>query len=324
MRYAVHLVLACAVLCSSVALSQEARTNSGRSECPPSIDLVPGPVGKFPQSDAAIRKYAARNAWKIEIPTKAEGGRTAPQALRLIVPSPFASGGFFLSDSVLPTDPQSSIYRFKYIDISAVTFKPSATNPSFPVKYLEVDWNTEGLPRGPNGSFITPHYDFHFYFRDCKYVMEYMKCMTTGKTCDPQRSGHDAMRPFLQLPPNSFLPASYFPDVDSSIVYMGLHNLDGNFRYDVQNVNHNPVIIYGSFNNELAFLEVSMTLYGFQDAVRRAEKGERPLSWQIAQPKDYAFAWWPTEVTLQYVRENNSFVLELNGFEFRKVTPYAR
>ena len=176
------------------------------------------------------------------------------------MPSPFASSGFFLSDSLLPTEPQSSIYRFKYIDISADMFKPSVPSPPFPIKYLEVDWNTEGGPRGPNGSFITPHYDFHFYFKGCKYVLEHMKCMTTGKTCDPQKSGHDAMRPFLQLPSEGFLPANYFPDVDSSIVYMGMHNLDGNFKYDVQTVNHDPFIIYGTFGNELAFLEISMTL----------------------------------------------------------------
>lgn len=319
MRFPVHLITACVIFCSSVAMAQEARMGSAKHECPPPIDLVP-PNNKFPKSDAAIRKYAASNVWKIEIPTKTEAGRSAPQSLRLIVPTPFTSNGFFLSDSVLPTDPESSIYRFKYIDISAGMFKPLAASPQFPIKYLEVDWNTEGLPRGPNGSFITPHYDFHFYFRDCKWVMEHMTCMTTGKTCDPQKSGHDTMRPFLQLPPDSFLPASYFPDVDSSIVYMGLHNLDGKFTYEVQNVNHNPVIIYGSFENELAFLEVSMTLYAFQDAVRRSEKGEKPLSWNIAQPADYAFPWWPTEVSLSHLPESKSFAFDFNGFKFRKVT----
>lgn len=112
MRFLLSLVLVCLVACPSPVAAQ--------------ITLVP-PSDKYPQSLAKIKKYADRREWKVEVPTKREANRTSPQALRLIVPSPFSAGGDSITkNSLLPTTPQSSIYRFKYIDISA------DTRPAFP------------------------------------------------------------------------------------------------------------------------------------------------------------------------------------------------
>lgn len=298
MRFSLFPVIACLVVCPLLVGAQ--------------IVLVP-PSDKYPQSFEKIKKYAARGEWKVEVPVKRDGNRVSPLAVRLIVPSPFSAGGDSISkNSLLPTTPQSSIYRFKYLDISA------DTRPSFPFRYVEVDWNTEGKPRGPNGSFITPHYDFHFYLKDRAFVEKHMECVTVGKTCDSMKTGYAQMRPFLDLPPDRFIPEKYFPDNDSSIAAMGMHNLDGSFNYTVDNVNHNPVIIYGTFNGELAFLEVSMTLYGFQDAMRAAQKGQK-LTWEILQPKVYAYPWWATKVNLEYLPASRTFAFEFSGFELRKV-----
>jgi hypothetical protein len=298
MRFLLSLVIACGVACQSFVAAQ--------------ITLVP-PSDKYPQDFEKITKYAARGEWKVEVPVKREAGRVSPQALRLSVPSPFTAGGDSITEnSLLTTTPQSSIYRFKYLDISA------DTKPAFPFRYVEVDWNTEGAPRGPNGSFSTPHYDFHFYLKDRAYVEKRMECMTVGKTCDSQKTGYAQMQHFMDLPPDRFIPEKYFPDVDSSIAAMGMHNLDGSFDYTVDNVNHNPVIIYGTFDGELAFLEVSMTLYGFQDAIKAGRKGQK-MTWNILQPKAYAYPWWATKVSLEYLPASKSFAFEFNGFEPRKV-----
>jgi hypothetical protein len=45
-----------------------------------------------------------------------------------------------------------TIYRFAYRNL---------TSTQTPIKYIEVDYNTEGKKRGPNGAFIQPHFDFH-------------------------------------------------------------------------------------------------------------------------------------------------------------------
>lgn len=297
MRFLPGLVIACVLSCQSFVAAQ--------------ITLVPA-SDKYPQSFAKIKKYAGRGDWKVEVPAKNEGERVSPQALRLIVPSPFAGGDSIAKNSLLPTTPQSSIYRFKYLDISA------DTKPAFPFRYVEVDWNTEGQPRGPNGTFITPHYDFHFYLKDRAEVEKQMDCMGAGKTCDSQQTGYHQMRHFLDLPPDRFMPEKYFVDNDSSIKAMGIHNLDGSFDYTVENVNHNPVIIYGTFDGEVTFLEVSMTLYGFQDAIKAAKKGEKK-EWTILQPKAYAYPWWATKVSLEYLPESKTFAFEFSGFELRKV-----
>lgn len=299
MRFLLFLVIACLVAFPSLKVAAQGT-------------LVP-PSDKFPHSQKKMETYAARSEWKVEVPVGRDGDRVSPQALRLIVPSPFNAGGDSIhGNSLLPTTPQSSIYRFKYLDISA------ATRPAFPFRYVEVDWNTEGKPRGPNGSFITPHYDFHFYVKDRAFVEKHMECMTVGKTCDSLKTGYSQMRHFLDLPPDRFIPEKYFPDNDSSIAAMGMHNLDGSFAYTVENVNHNPVIIYGTFDGELAFLEVSMTLYGFQDAIKAARKNQK-LTWDILQPKAYAYPWWATKVTLEYLPASKTFAFEFAGFELRKV-----
>lgn len=277
------------------------------------VGLVP-PSNAYPASNDAVIQYAARPEWKTEMLQSRAGGKLVPQALRVVVPSPF-SGGDTLAHSVLPTEPQSSIYRFKYLN------PPASASQLLPFQLLEIDWNTEGQPRGPNGSFITPHYDFHFYTKPGAFVDKRMDCVTSGKTCDPQKTGYAQMRRFLKLPPDRFIPASEFPDTDSSITAMGLHSLDGGFDFTVDSVNHNPVIIYGSFDGEIAFLEASMTLYAFTDAIEKSATGQKS-SWKINQPKAYAYHWWPTSMSLEYIPRDKVFYVELNGFEAHAVEPY--
>lgn len=273
------------------------------------VGLVP-PSDKYPASNKAVKKYSELSAWKLETLTEKKSKKTTPKALRLVVPSPF-EGKIGMESSVLPTEPQSSIYRFKYLD------NPDFQKNSVPFQYVEVDWNTEGMPRGPNGSFITPHYDFHFYTKSGSYVDKHITCVTTGKTCDPQKTGYEDMRRFLKLPVDKFVPADTFTDVDSSITAMGLHNLDGKFDFTVESVNHNPVLIYGTFNGEIAFFEASITLYAFIDAANGKQR-----TWNIRQPEHYAYEWWPTTISLEYIPKQNVFYVELGGFEQRSVTPY--
>jgi len=100
---------------------------------------------------------------------------------------------------------------------------------------------------------------------------------------------------------------------------MGLHNLDAAFAYTVENVNHNAVIIYGTFGGEIVFLEASLTLFAFQDAMA-LPRGEK-LSWQVPQPSSYAFAWWPTRMSLGYDRNSGNFTFALEGFDVRHRVP---
>jgi hypothetical protein len=75
------------------------------------------------------------------------------------------------------------------------------------------------------------------------------------------------------------------------------------------------VIIYGTHGGEIVFLEASLTLFAFQDALA-LPRGEK-LNWQVPQPASYAFAWWPTAMSLRYDGESGTFVFALEGFDGR-------
>ncbi|HEY7906077.1 MAG TPA: hypothetical protein VIC53_04045 [Wenzhouxiangella sp.] len=276
------------------------------------IELVPA-TDDHPETLAAIQHFASSSDWLVKTHVREGEAPGALISVELDIPSPF-HGGRFLSNSVLPEMPHGSIYRFKYLDIDR------HFDLDVPFHYVEIDWNTEGLPRGPNGAFINPHFDFHFYTRPRDYVQRDMQCVTVGKTCDGRETGYPQMRRFLNLPPSSYFPANYFPDAGSSIAQMGLHNLDGDFQYSIEHVNHSPVIIYGSFDGQIVFLEASVTLFAFQDAMLAAERNEE-LRWEVPQPTHYAYAWWPNTMSLKYDSDREVFSFALTDFQARQVTP---
>lgn len=300
-------------ICKKLSLISFALLGLGKIALAHDVGLVPA-TNQYPDSQKAMDIYAANPKWQLEVIKTQHKGQPIPKALRIQVPSPFSCKNL-ISNSVLPTLPQSSIYRFKYLTPT------EADKRLTPFQLLEVDWNTEGQPRGPNGSFITPHYDFHFYSKSSHFVDNDMNCVSSGKTCDSMKTPYPQMRQFLKVPLGDFVPKGTFTDNDSSITAMGIHNLDGTFNYTVENVNHNPIIIYGSFNGEIAFLEASITLYGFEDAVKQAKLGKKS-SWPIHQPLAFAYDWWPETITLEYKAKQDVFYLELTDFKQHPVTPY--
>ena len=82
-----------------------------------------------------------------------------------------------LQSSTLPVGPCQTIYRSIF---SQIRTRHHAT--ASPFKYVEVDWNTEGLPRGPQGSFVSPHFDFHFYTRQKSWIDKHLRCGTANGT----------------------------------------------------------------------------------------------------------------------------------------------
>jgi hypothetical protein len=292
-----------------------AQNNNQSAERTPSlsqdITLVP-PNDNYPEIDKSIAAYANDTHWQTVV--VANVSNSSLQSVQLEIPNPF-HGGKFLSNSVLPIPfimdaPHTSIYRFKYIDITS----PEGVN--VPFKYVEIDWNTEGSPDGPNGSFINPHYDFHFYTKPREFINQEVTCTSinvtsTGRFCDDLRTGYVQMRSFLTLPPHNFLPSSYFPASGSSIAHMGLHNLDRSFDYTIQNVNNNPIILYGTFKGEIVFLEASLTLFAFQNAI----VSDAPIRWQILQPESYSYEWWPNTMTLEFDPSRDVFIFSLADFE---------
>lgn len=214
--------------------------------------------------------------------------------------------------STLPVGPCQHIYRFAYPDVRA------AGGVASPFRYVEIDWNTEGLPRGPNGSFLSAHFDFHFYLRPAAEVAADAGCVlsTNGKTCDPLRTEYAQMERFLDLPARRFLPKRYGPDVDSSIPEMGLHLLDTTADYSVDAVNHNPVLLYGTFAGDVYFTEASVTLITLQDAV---DAPDHTLRFPFRRPRVVRGGLpWPGEFVIRYLPASDSFRAAFEDFDVPK------
>jgi hypothetical protein len=223
--------------------------------------------------------------------------RTPARVAVGIPPIAFTGPG---QSATLPVGPCQTIYRYVF---SHIRTQRHAT--ASPFKYVEVDWNTEGLPRGPRGSFVSPHFDFHFYTRAKSWVDQHLRCGTSnGKTCDPQKTSFAQMRRFLRVPPSADVPRGYFPDIGSSIPMMGLHLLDGRVHYSINEVNHHPVLIYGSYDGQILFAEASVTQYNLQDAI---EAPSHTLSYVYRQPRTYQHGAWPTRFTVTYHPRTRGF-----------------
>lgn len=210
--------------------------------------------------------------------------------------------------STLPIGPCQHIYRFRYPRVHR-----SGHGQPLPFRYVEVDWNTEGEPRGPNGSFLSPHFDFHFYSRPRHYVHHATHCVSTnGRTCDANLTSPGQMRRFLKLPAVRYFPSTYRPDIGSSIPFMGLHLLDQRYRYTVPYVDHHPVLLYGTFNDRVLFAEASVTLATLQDA-RRARAGA--LGFRFSPPIAVANGLpWPTRFVIRSLPATDAFRIEFTKF----------
>lgn len=232
--------------------------------------------------------------------------RGLPQSVSVeIPPIRFTGPG---KSSTLPTGPCQHIYRFVFPDVEA----PPGSEPS-PFRFVEVDWNTEGLPRGPNNSFQSAHFDFHFYLRPAQEVNADTNCPVgeNGVTCDPLRTDYAQMRRFLDLPQAAFVPPRYGPDPGSSIPEMGMHLLDATQEYTVDKVDHYPVLIYGTFGGDVYFAEASVTLKTLQDAMAARN---HTLSFPFRQPRTVRGALpWPTRFVIRHLA-SGGFRAGFEGF----------
>ncbi|HEY8583304.1 MAG TPA: hypothetical protein VIL49_10160 [Capillimicrobium sp.] len=241
-------------------------------------------------------------------PTARQAG-TAKRGIRSVLvevpPIDFDGPG---TSSLLPVGPCQTIYRFAFPRIET----PDGRAPA-PLRYAEIDWNTEGIPRGPNGSFASPHFDVHLYLKPRHWVDHHVMCPSSnGRTCDEERTPYEQMRRFMDLPSPADVPRAYFPDTGSSIPMMGLHLLDGRATYTQDAVDHTPTLIYGSFDGEILFAEASVTLQTLQDAVAAPS---HELIFPYRQPRRVrGDAPWPTRFVVRYQPQSRTFAMGFTRF----------
>jgi hypothetical protein len=212
------------------------------------------------------------------------------------------------SSPSLPVGPCQTIYRFAYPSIAI-----ARASTRTPFAYTEVDWNTEGLPRGPNNAFTSGHFDFHFYLRPRAWVDRHTMCPTAnGRTCNELTTPYAQMRRFMDVPPARFLPVDFFPDTGSEIPMMGTHSLDGRATYTVDAVDHHPTLIYGSYDGAMLFAESSVTLDTLQDA--RDAPGHQVTFAYRSPARVRNGRPWPTRFVVRYLPATGGFSASFEGF----------
>jgi hypothetical protein len=82
--------------------------------------------------------------------------------------------------------------------------------------------------------------------------------------------------------------------------------------YSVEEVDHHPVLLYGSFDGELLFAEASVTQYNLQDVI---EAPSHTMSYVYRQPRKYEQPAWPTRFTLTYDPGTGTFTAGFTGIK---------
>jgi len=300
--------LALALFCTPLALTTT-RAHDDVAPATPPVDAACG-QGDPTTWSAQMNAYANAGTYPA-VQTDANG---IPSSVTVTIPPiDFTGDG---TSATLPIGPCQTIYRFAYSTIVTTSGEPG------PFLYVEVDWNTEGLSRGPNGSFISPHFDFHYYMLPREVVESELTCVSTnGRTCDPFATDYTQTQLFQELPDATFVPPSYRPDIDSAIPTMGLHLLDMNIVYSVENVNHYPTLIYGTFAGKVMFAESSVTLYTLQDAIAAPD---HRITFPYLQPTSFVSPIaWPTSFFIEYVPETGEFIAGFDSFTIGTDAPVA-
>jgi hypothetical protein len=113
----------------------------------------------------------------------------------------------------------------------------------------------------------------------------------------------------------AYARAGGYPTVQTKIPMMGLHLLDRTFHYTVDNVDHHPTLLYGTFDGNVLFAEASVTLATLQDAI--AAPGH-VISFRFRQPRAVqGNVPWPTRFAIQYIPDSRTFRAGFEQFRTR-------
>lgn len=285
-------IVTLAMLASACSSGSEGKSSENAFACDGNANAFSKQMETYSNSDGFLvdvtQEGGALTAVSVSIPAITFNGEAAP--------------------GTLPTGPCQHIYRFKYLNVEH-------RGVDAPFKYVEIDWNTEGKPRGPNGSFLSSHFDFHFYLQPQAWIEKHLTCVSSnGKTCDASLSDYDQIRRFQSLPDADKVPDLYRADVGSAIPAMGLHLLDYTIDYTVDTVDHYPTIIYGTFDGEIIFLEASVTLQTLQDAVSAPSQ---QVSFAVRQPSQKPSSTWPTSFDVIHDANTGGFTAKFSGWQSR-------
>ncbi|MEO6348686.1 MAG: hypothetical protein ABIO60_12335 [Aquaticitalea sp.] len=165
-----------------------------------------------------------------------------------------------------------------------------------PYDHIYVNWNPHG--HEPQGVFSVPHFDIHFVMTSVA-EREMIPAWAPGSI--------DAM--FNNYPPQGFMPSNYGtpPGPFTAEIAMGKHWAPMNL---VAFLPFTKIMIYGSYDGEVVFLEPMITLA----YLRSPEAFTIPFS----QPEYFQLStYYPTEYNSYFDSHNGNRMISLGGFVYR-------
>jgi len=239
-----------------------------------------------------------------------------------------------------------TIQRFAYGNTSRQTSANHQGVNNQPVYYIEVDYNSEGIARGPGpngGSFLQPHFDFHFYVKPWMDVRS-QTCSSLnganiwGRTCPLLNIPPIETANFLAIP-FQFMPNDWKPDLGSSIPLMGMHSFDeaklppliptnGSAQeaapsYSVDSVFTHPPQLVGTYRGQVQFVEASPVVPFVNKMVVDGRKQSKDMKYSYPFPKPVlrvpVMAAWPESFNLEYSYSTNKLKAYMQFTTFAKL-----
>lgn len=166
-----------------------------------------------------------------------------------------------------------------------------------PFDHIGLNWNPKG--HWPNGIYVVPHFDFHFY------------TLTRQERKQITATGADLARCRRQ-PAAALIPAGYIYAPDSELPEMGAHWVDPTSP-EFQGQRFTRTFLYGSYNGRIAFFEPMIT-----KAFLESHPDEtHPIKLPAAYP---ASGYYPASYTVKHDPVRHEYVIALGGMTKREAS----
>jgi hypothetical protein len=160
-----------------------------------------------------------------------------------------------------------------------------------PFDHLTMNWNPHGHPgpeEGPEGLYMVPHFDFHFYMST-----EAERLAIPPYEVDSSK--------FKIAPAAGYLPANYM-HFAAGVPQMGSHCLDVTSP-ELSGAPFTQTFIYGAYNGKVTFYEPMIT----GEFVKNNPSFQRA----IPQPTKFQKAgWYPTKMRIGKANGVTNIILE--------------
>lgn len=204
--------------------------------------------------------------------------------------NPTAMGFRISEDALNGLDTATKVHEFTMISEGSAT----------PFKYVTLDWNPHG--HAPTMIFDVPHFDMHFY------TMTKSDLMTSASPVDSVQF-HTRSN---NLPGAEYVPANYFhpapPGSAEAVPFMGVHWLDSTDA--LAPGTFTEVMIYGSWNGKIHFVEPMMTTAWLKTKPTLNETIKQPAKWSTS-------GYWPTTYSVSFDEATKEYVITLGGMTMR-------